>query len=59
MLLQSIKDSTEVLCAIKKEDTVMYLTSEQLSLENQVSVNVYSTYSEMILIHILGSYSNL
>ena len=44
MLLQTIKDSTEVPCAIRKEDIVMYPTSEQLSLENQVSLNMNSTY---------------
>ena len=44
MLLQTIKDSTEVLCDIRKEDIVIYPKSEQLSLENQVSLNMYSTY---------------
>ena len=42
--LQTIKDSTEVPCAIRKEDIIMYPKPEQLSLENQVSVNIYSTY---------------
>ena len=44
MLLQTTEDSTEVPCVIRTEETVTYPTSEQLSLENQVSLNVYSTY---------------
>ena len=44
MLLQTTEDSTEVPCAIRKEDIVIYSKSEQLSLENQVSLNMYSTY---------------
>ena len=44
MFLQTINNSTEVPCDIRKEDIVLYPTSEQLSLENQVSVNIYSTY---------------
>ena len=44
MLLQTTEDRIEVPCVIRKEDIVMYPTSEQLSLENQVSVNIYSTY---------------
>ena len=41
--LQIIKDSTEVPCAIRKEDIVMYPSSEQLSLENEVSLDINST----------------
>ena len=40
MLLQETGKSTEVPCAIRKEDIVMYPKSEQLSLENQVSLNM-------------------
>ena len=39
--LQTIKDSTEVPCAIRKEDIVMYPKPEQLSLKNKVSLNMY------------------
>ena len=37
-----MKDSTEVPCAIRKEDIVMYPTSELSS--EKVSLNMYSTY---------------
>ena len=57
MLLQTIKDSTYVPYDTRKD--VMYPKSEQLSLENQVTLNMYSTYSTMILIHIIGSSSNI
>ena len=43
ILLQTTKDNIEVPCAISKEDIVMYSKSEPLSLENQVSLNMYST----------------
>ena len=43
-----MEDSTEVLCAIRKEDIVIYPRFELLSLENQVCnyvmyINMYST----------------
>ena len=42
MLLQTIADSTEVPCAMSKEDIVMYPLHE-LSLENKVNRHMYST----------------
>ena len=38
--LQTTEDSTEVPYTIRKEDIVMYPLSEQLSLENQVNLNM-------------------
>ena len=38
ILLQISEDSTEVPCAIKKEDIIVYPTNELLSMEKQVRV---------------------
>ena len=38
MSLQTIEDSTEIPSARKKEDIVIYPTSENQSLENQVCI---------------------
>ena len=38
MLLQTIKDSTEVSCVKREEDIVIYPRFELLSLENQVCI---------------------
>ena len=42
MLLQTTEGSTEVPCVIRREDIVIYPKSEQLTLGNQVSLNMCS-----------------